>query len=51
MAKFVPQEKQSKQKQQRELYTAQRKDLGGPGSVARKAPNPKAYVHKKSGQR
>ena len=50
MAKLVPNDKQSKQKQ-RDTFTSQRKDLGGLNPVSRKPPNPKAYVHKKTGQR
>ena len=45
--KFIPLEKQSKQKQ-REYHAARRKDWGDINPVTRKPPNPKAYNRKKS---
>ena len=48
--KYVPLQKQSKQKQ-REFHAARRGDWGGINPVTRKPPNPKAYDRKKAGQR
>ena len=47
--KYVPLEKRSK-KQQKEFYSAQRKDWGNLNPVTRKAPNKKAYDRKKARQ-
>ena len=45
--KFIPLEKQSKQKQ-REFHANKRGDWGGINPVTRKPPNPKAYDRKKT---
>ena len=45
--KYVPLEKQSKQKQ-KEFNASQRRDWGGLNPVTRKVPNSKLYNRKKS---
>ena len=48
--RYIPFEKRSK-KEQRDLYSARRKNWGEISPVTRKAPNPKAYKRRKSGKR
>ena len=48
--KYVPIEKQSKQKQ-KEFYSMQRKEWGSLNPVTRKVPNLKTYDRKKSKRR